>query len=250
MDIEIQRLECRPKGLWVDQRDGSRKEHPESSLVLFERDQMARIGETAPHTEGKLGSMTRAEERDMIERAIAGDRQAAERCIRVHQASLYAYMLRMSGRPDVAEDVVQDAFVRALTNLHRFDFRFRFSTWLFTIAKRLYVNACQKHKPAYDSDTVGMAPGKWRGPEEPAISAEVTGNAKVAIDFALATLSEDQREIVVLFHQLDWSIAHIAEYMDMPEGTVKSHLHRGRMRMRSALQAHEKFSEHIEEVWV
>jgi RNA polymerase sigma-70 factor (ECF subfamily) len=210
---------------------------------------MARVRETTPPTEGKLGSMTRAEERDMIERAIAGDRQAAEMCIRVHQASLYAYMLRMSGRPDVAEDVVQDAFVRALTNLHRFDFRFRFSTWLFTIAKRLYVNACQKHKPAYDSDTVGMAPGKWRGPEAPTIDTEVIVNAKQAIDYALATLSEDQREIVVLFHQLDWPIAHIAEYMDMPEGTVKSHLHRGRMRMRSALESHEKFSAHVEEVW-
>ena len=205
--------------------------------------------ETTPPTEGKLGAMTRAEERDLIERAIAGDRMAAEGCIRAHQASLYAYMLRMSGRPDVAEDVVQDAFVRALTNLHRFDFRFRFSTWLFTIAKRLYVNACQKHKPAYDSDTVGMAPGKWRGPEAPTIDSEVTVNAKEAIDYALAMLSEDQREIVVLFHQLDWPIAQIAEYMDMPEGTVKSHLHRGRMRMRAALEAHEKFSAHVEEVW-
>lgn len=205
--------------------------------------------ETHTQAEGKLGSMTRAEERDLIERAIAGDREAAAGCIRAHQASLYAYMLRMSGRPEVAEDVVQDAFVRALTNLHRFDFRFRFSTWLFTIAKRLYVNACQKHKPAYDSDTVGMAAGRGRGPEMPTIDSEVTVNAKAAIDFALAELSEDQREIVVLFHQLDWPIAQIAEYMDMPEGTVKSHLHRGRMRMRAALESHEKFSAHVEEVW-
>jgi len=205
--------------------------------------------ETTPPMEGRVGAMTRAEERDLIERAIAGDRNAAEGCIRAHQASLYAYMLRMSGRPDVAEDVVQDAFVRALTNLHRFDFRFRFSTWLFTIAKRLYVNACQKHKPAYDSDTVGMAAGKWRAPESPTIDSEVTVNAKAAIDYALETLSEDQREIVVLFHQLDWPIAQIAEYMDMPEGTVKSHLHRGRMRMRASLESHEKFSAHVQEVW-
>lgn len=205
--------------------------------------------ETTHQAGGKLGSMTRAEERDMIERAIGGDRDAAAACIRAHQASLYAYMLRMSGRPEVAEDVVQDAFVRALTNLHRFDFRFRFSTWLFTIAKRLYVNACQKHKPAYDSDTVGMAAGRGRGPEMPTIDSEVNVNAKAAIDFALATLSVDQREIVVLFHQLDWPIAQIAEYMEMPEGTVKSHLHRGRMRMRAALESHEKYSAHVEEVW-
>lgn len=210
---------------------------------------MHRKTETDSPAQGRVGAMTRAEERDLMERAIAGDRDAAEQFIRAHQASLYAYMLRMSGRPDVAEDVVQDAFVRALTNLHRFDFRFRFSTWLFTIAKRLYVNACQKHKPAYDSDTVGGWAGRGRGPEAPTIDDEVTVNAKEAIDYALAALSDEQREIVVLFHQLDWPIAQIAEYMDMPEGTVKSHLHRGRMRMRSALEQHATYRAHVEEVW-
>jgi len=198
---------------------------------------------------GIVMTMTRAEERRLIERAIAGDRAAAAEFIKAHQASLYAYMLRMSGRPEIAEDIVQDAFVRALTNLHRFDFKFRFSTWLFTIAKRLYVNAMQKHKPAYDSDIVGAAQGKLDAPELRTIDGEVAINAKVAIDFALAQLSEDQREIVVLFHQLDWSIAQIAEHMDMPEGTIKSHLHRGRQRMKAALLSHNQYSRHVAEVW-
>lgn len=183
-----------------------------------------------------------------MERAIAGDRTAAAEFIKAHQASLYAYMLRMSGRPEVAEDIVQDAFVRALTNLNRFDFRFRFSTWLFTIAKRLYVNACQKHKPAYDSDIVSGSAGKFDAPESPIINEEVTSNAKVAIDWALQQLSEDQREIIVLFHQLDWPIVQIAEHMDMPEGTIKSHLHRGRQRMRQMLVEHERFGHQVAEV--
>ncbi|MBX3385514.1 MAG: RNA polymerase sigma factor [Phycisphaeraceae bacterium] len=193
--------------------------------------------------------MTRSLERRLIEQAILGDKNAAEQLIRAHQASLYAYMLRISGRSDVAEDVVQDAFVRALTNLTRFDFRFRFSTWLFTIAKRLHVNACQKHKPAYDSDVVGGIGGGGGPPSTRTVEDEVTENAKAAIDYALTGLSEEQREIVVLFHQLDWPIAQIAEYMDMPEGTVKSHLHRGRIRMRAALQEHREHLAHVEEVW-
>ncbi len=183
-----------------------------------------------------------------MERAIAGDRAAAAEFIKAHQASLYAYMLRMSGRPDVAEDIVQDAFVRALTNLNRFDFRFRFSTWLFTIAKRLYVNACQKHKPSYDSDVVAGRQGKSNAPDAPTIGDECAANAKVAIDWALQHLSEDQREIVVLFHQLDWPITQIAEHMEMPEGTIKSHLHRGRQRMRVLLTEHEQFGRHIAEL--
>lgn len=193
--------------------------------------------------------MTRAEERRLIERAIAGDRASASEFIKAYQGSLYAYMLRMSGRPDVAEDIVQDAFVRALTNLHRFDFKFRFSTWLFTIAKRLYVNAMQKHKPAYDSDTVGAA--AFRGenaPETRTIDREVSVNAKAALDVALSALGEEQREIVVLFHQLEWPISQIAEYMDMPQGTIKSHLHRGRQKMRSVLLEHAQLSQFVGEV--
>lgn len=193
--------------------------------------------------------MNRSDERSLIEQATLGNRTAAEALIRTHQASLYAYMLRISGRPDVAEDIVQDAFVRALTNLSRFDFRFRFSTWLFTIAKRLYVNACQKHKPSYDSDVVGNFRGPGGMPEGSTIDNEVTVNAKSAIDFALAHLSEEQREIVVLFHQLDWPISQIAEYLEMPEGTVKSHLHRGRMKMREVLSQHAEHLAHVEEVW-
>lgn len=193
--------------------------------------------------------MTRTEERRLIERAIAGDRVAAAEFIKVHQSSLFAYMLRMSGRPEVAEDIVQDAFVRALTNLDRFDFKFRFSTWLFTIAKRLYVNAMQKHKPSYDTDMVGAWEGGSDAPESRTINDEVTTNAKAAIDFALASLNEEQREIIVLFHQLDWPIAQIAEHMDMPEGTIKSHLHRGRQRMKAVLEQHEQFRQHVQEVW-
>lgn len=193
--------------------------------------------------------MTRGEEHRLIRRAAGGDRAAADAFIRVHQASLYAYMLRLSGRPDVAEDVVQEAFVRVLTNLHRFDYRYRFSTWLFTIAKRLYVNLCQRHKPSYDSDTVGNCQGHLTGPEGRAAAREVSENTKDALQSALMVLSEDQREILILFHQLDWPIALIATHMDMPEGTVKSHLHRGRRRLRELLERDETFARHVQEAW-
>jgi RNA polymerase sigma-70 factor, ECF subfamily len=179
--------------------------------------------------------MERAEEVRVIEAAAEGDRVAAGTLIKAHQASLYAYILRLSGRPDIAEDVVQDAFVRVLTNLHRFNPKYRFSTWLFTIAKRLYVNACQKHKPIYDSDTVGGVAGDHSEPSAPTLIDESRNNTRDAIAVALDALTDDQREIVVLFYQQEWPIALIAEYLDMPEGTVKSHLHRGRGKMRKAL---------------
>ncbi len=177
--------------------------------------------------------MTRTEERQIIEAAAAGDKTAAGNLIRAHQGSLYAYMLRMSGKPDVAEDIVQDAFVRVLANLDRFNPQYRFSTWLFTIAKRLYVNACQKLKPIYDSDIVSIQRGDSSEPLMPAVESEFRGSARDAIGRALQELSAEQREIIILFHQQEWPIALIADYMSMPEGTVKSHLHRGRRRMRA-----------------
>ncbi len=189
--------------------------------------------------------MERKQERDLIRKAAAGDREAAGALIRAHQPSLYAYMLRMSGRPDVAEDTVQEAFVRALTHLNRFDERFRFSTWLFTIARRLYVNACQKLKPAYDTDIVSSRSGHWERPEDGVAAGDALDSAKVDLLAALQTLSPEQREVVVLFHQMDWPIALIARHMSMPEGTVKSHLHRGRRRLRSVLESERSSRGHV-----
>lgn len=193
--------------------------------------------------------MQRLEERRLIERAATGDRDAAEGLIRAHQVSLYAYMLRMSGRPEIAEDIVQDAFVRALTNLDRFDFRFRFSTWLFTIAKRLYVNQKQKLQPKPIGSGLLTHPSTGDDPDCPTIDAEVLANARASIDAALASLNDEQREIVALFYQLNWSINRIAEYLTIPAGTVKSHLHRARARMRAVLSESTVHAIHVGEVW-
>ncbi len=200
---------------------------------------------------GTLSRMLRSDERILIERAAAGDRDAAERLVRAHQESVYAYILRLSGRADVAEDVVQEAFVRVFTHLDRFDPRFRFSTWLFTIARRLYVNACQKHRPLYDSDAVGRAPNGPNAHAEraEAVDVEVRANAREALAMALEELTDEQREALILFHQHNWPIALIAEHMGMPEGTIKSHLHRARRRMRQALEAAPEHHASVEEVW-
>ena len=193
--------------------------------------------------------MDRTEERELIERAIAGERQAAGDLIRAHQRSVYGYILRMSGRPDVAEDIVQEAFVRVLGNLHRFDFRYRFSTWLFTIARRLYLNAMAKNKPVYDTDFVGSM-GKSQGRSNTSTESTIYSHERQqvqhdALQEALLTLTDEQREIIILFHQLDWPIALIATHLDMPEGTIKSHLHRGRKRLRVMFKDKSRLAEQL-----
>lgn len=181
--------------------------------------------------------MTRSHELKLIRRTAGGDRDAAGELIRGHQASLYSYMLRISGRSDVAEDVVQEAFVRVLANLDRFDSRFRFSTWLFTIARRVYFNMCEKKKPAPESELIAEWSGRSAAVECSADREESQQVFRSSIETALMALPVDQREVVVLFHQHDWPIWLIAEHLQIPEGTVKSHLHRGRLRLRDALQS-------------
>ena len=193
--------------------------------------------------------MLKSSEQAMVRKAKAGDGKAIEALIRAHQEALYAFMLRMSGRPDVAEDIVQEAFVRALRNLDRFDTRFRFSTWLFTIAKRLYVNSIQKHRPTYDSDVVGEHHGAGQSPGHQAAQSEMIQNVRDLIEVALQRLTPQQREIILLFHQQNWPITEIAGHLRMPEGTVKSHLHRARKRMKNAIVASRSMHQQAQEVW-
>ncbi|MHC4102396.1 MAG: RNA polymerase sigma factor [Planctomycetota bacterium] len=193
--------------------------------------------------------MERSVEYALIRRAKEGDEEAVEALIRAHQDALYAFILRMSGRPETAEDIVQEALVRVLRNLHRFDSRYRFSTWLFTIAKRLYMNLSQKLGPAYDTDMVEVSPVGGRGPGKLAARAETMDNARQLIDAALAALPPQQREIMLLFHQQNWPIAEIAEQLGMPQGTIKSHLHRGRNRMKRFIEANRCMHRWVEEVW-
>lgn len=193
--------------------------------------------------------MDKPQEHALIRKAKAGDGRAIESLIRAHQDALYAFLLRMSGRPEVAEDIVQEAFVRVLKNLDRFDTRFRFSTWLFTIAKRLYMNSIQKLHPMFDSDTVEARQGSFAGPIAELERSESMVNLRGIIDDALATLPAQQREIILLFHQQNWPITDIADHLDMPEGTVKSHLHRARKRMRRMIEASQQMHLRAQEVW-
>lgn len=193
--------------------------------------------------------MLQTVERSLIRKARRGDAGAIESLVRAHQEPLYAFMLRLSGRPDVAEDMVQEAFVRVLRNLDRFDDRFRFSTWLFTIARRLYVNHLQKHRPAYDSDAVGDWQGASLRPDTIAAANENREHVRKLLDDAIAALNPQQREIVLLFHQQNWPIQDIAAHLEMPEGTIKSHLHRARKRMQEAICRDDQTKSRAMEAW-
>lgn len=186
--------------------------------------------------------MTRLEEQRLIAKAAAGCQAAAEALVKAHQPSLYSYLVRLSGRPELSEDVVQEAFIRVLTNLDRFDPRYRFSTWLFTIARRVYLNIVARHTPVCVENPPEI---HTTGTPEPVEGGG--GLVRDALQKALMSLSFVQREIVVLFHQCDWPIWLIAEHLEIPEGTVKSHLHRARKQLREVLEGNPQLARVVEE---
>lgn len=185
--------------------------------------------------------LPRRDELELVNAAKKGDESAASQLIRVLQGPLYSYLLRLCHKPDLAEELTQEALYRAILHLDRYDPRWRVSTWVFTIARRLLSNQQQKFAPVFDTTVVEQATQVtsiwtvkgWH--EERSQNAEEQKHQRTAIERALAQLNDSQREVIVLFHQLDWSIPQIAELTGMPEGTIKSQLHRARAELRELL---------------
>ena len=122
--------------------------------------------------------IAKALELELVSKAKAGNGDAIATLIRAHQGGLYSYILQQSGHVEMAEDIVQEAFVRVLKNLDRFDSRFRFSTWLYTIARRLFVNANQKMKPAYDTDILSDRQSGGPSPSQESTRHEEMDNVR------------------------------------------------------------------------
>lgn len=175
-------------------------------------------------------------ERKTIQRARRGDREAIAELIRSYQRPLEAFLFRLCGQSDLAEDIAQESFVRVIRSLDRFDEQYRFSTWLFTIGKRLLVNHQQKMRPTADSEIVEFRADECRTPATETIEAERTSRVTELVTVALDALVSPQREIVLLFHQQGWSVQQISNELSMPEGTIKSHLFRARRRMLEAIE--------------
>lgn len=178
--------------------------------------------------------VTHDAERELIGRVKAGDRAAAAELVRAHQTRLYGYILRVSGNATLAEDVVQEAMVKALLHIHTFNDRYRFSTWLFTIARRELSSALdairRRPRVAESVESLGLAARPRFAPPDTERREDVDRFLQ-----ALQRLRHVEREVILMFHQLEMPIEAIALELKLPDGTVKSHLHRARARLRRIL---------------
>ena len=192
--------------------------------------------------------MDHAQEIQVIRRAKQGDPSAFAELIESHQERLYRFLLRTTNQTELAEDAVQDAFIRVLRNIDRFDERYRFSTWLFTIARRLLLNSLQKKKPLNAGDWLDAASSSVMAFSVDTEDESDREFAAEIIDGAMDALTPHQREIVILYHHKGRSVQQISDLLGMPEGTIKSHLHRARRRMRDWMSSSESVMSRVEDI--
>lgn len=179
------------------------------------------------------------DERDLVRRARGGDAAACEALAVAHRRDAYLLALQLMGNRDDALDVAQDALLRFFTTLHRFRADEPVRPWLYSIVR----NRCRdlmrrgrvrRHEP------IEAEPDRWR-PELVDAGADPHRDAARAelrrrVWRALAALTPEHREILVLRDYQDLSYEEIAEVLGIPRGTVMSRLHRARRALAGVLR--------------
>jgi len=169
----------------------------------------------------------------LIARARGGDLRAFEEIVRLYQRRVYGVALRIVRAHDVADDVAQEAFVRAWRSLDRFELGRPFGPWVCRIAANLAVNHVRSPRAREEGLPEGHAetPGKDPGPLSVVLDAE----ARRVLDDAVAGLPAEQRAVFVLRAVEEMSYEEIAGALGISPGTVMSRLFRARERLARAL---------------
>ncbi|MGD0578679.1 MAG: sigma-70 family RNA polymerase sigma factor [Bryobacteraceae bacterium] len=172
-----------------------------------------------------------ADDRDLVWRAREGHVEAFNALVTRWEKRIYNYLLRLSPDADEAFDLAQETFLKAYQNLGRLDDPARFGPWLYRIAHNEAVSLLRRRR------LEGQAPEN--APEQATGQAAVFGMASIEVSIAvrgaLALLTADQREAVVLKVCEGFKFAEIASILDTPASTVKSRVYTGLEALRGLL---------------
>lgn len=180
------------------------------------------------------------EDHQLARQAQRGSRRAAGALIERHYDAIFGYLYRLSGGDRArAEDWTQETFLRALRSLATYDPQRAFTTWLYAIA----TNIVRDHAASADARRVSTAPDdaddRWDA-DDPPLDASLIADADArAVAEALASLTDTQREAVVLVYYQGVSLREAADALGIPLGTVKSRLWYAIARLRQAMETHE-----------
>lgn len=195
-----------------------------------------------PATGSGVAAGGAAESHDWVQRARQGDLEAFAELVREHHGAVYAVVRRMVDEDQVAEELTQDAFLRAFRGLPGFRADARFSTWIHRIAVHLCLDwrASRRHRQerletslealsaaGYDPATEEPGPDQIRELRE----------AEASLQRQLATLSDEHRAAFLLRHQEGRSYEEIAEVLGITVTNAKVRVHRAREALLRGLRA-------------
>lgn len=189
------------------------------------------------------------EERALIRRLRDRDERAFRELLVLHRDRVFNITYRMLGNRSEAEDVAQEVFITVFKTIDSFREESKFSTWLYRVAVNHTKNRIKYLARRHDRDrdeldegahsqqvngAVTGQPVRAAQPDKALASAQMEKLLQEAID----ALDEDQRAVVILRDVEDLSIEEICEITGLPDGTVKSRLHRARLVLRKKMQRH------------
>ncbi len=178
----------------------------------------------------------------LITRTLAGDESAYAELMDRYRGQLFHLLYKMVYSRIEAEDLVQEAFIKAYKGLESFNREYAFSTWLYKIAvnncidylrkKRLQTYSYDKPMAGKDGEMRREYPDRDAGTDKPMLEKEKSTIINQAID----SLPEKYRTVIHLRHREEMAYEEIAELLDIPIGTVKARIFRAREQLKHLLK--------------
>jgi len=177
---------------------------------------------------------------DLVAGALKGREESFSDLVERYQGPLVNYLYRMVRQVDEAHDIAQEVFIKVYQALDRYDPQYKFSTWLFRIAQNAAIDRIRKRRirmVSMDRPSDDSADGAWEFPSDSPDPYQDSRNRERgdAIQQAIDSLPWEYRELIVMRHFGELSYEEIANAKEMPLGTVKNKLFRGRQMLKDAL---------------
>ncbi len=176
------------------------------------------------------------DERELVARARRGDRVAMERLYDAHARRVFGVVRRLAGDEHLAQDLSQEAWIRAFQKLHLFRGEAAFGTWLYRLATNVALNRLRSASRREEVESSAETPRSTPPPDEAVVNRRVLAEA-------LDRLPPGYRQVLILHDVEGWTHDEIAETLDVAVGTSKSQLHKARARMRELIAAGSRRSE-------
>jgi RNA polymerase sigma-70 factor (ECF subfamily) len=170
---------------------------------------------------------------ELVAGAVEGSQRAFREIVERHHSIAYAAVRAVLGDRDDIEDVLQDVFIKVFKGLPSFLGTSKLSTWIYRIARNEAINAARKAQP--DITPVEDLELPADAGERPDVLLGRVRSREM-LESALASLDDEQRQAIELRYLGDRSYDEIAEIMEIPLGTVKTHIHRGKLMLRAILK--------------